>query len=202
VKGVNISQEIKNLWTKVSDNKGEDMITVQEFLEEQESMAMANPKEIVNTVSSLKNESLKLGETQLGLKYYAEAKMMESTVMPLVNESVAAQIEDGMIDLQRKAVTLVGAALKNLVIKRNKQLEEIRQVNTTLNKVAGGLKGIKKLFKKIDNEQSKLFDTVDTVSLSSGPKVDREMLEVAAEQWKKDLAAVNGQSSQGTQVKP
>ena len=199
---MNISQEIKNLWTKVSDNKGEDMITVQEFLEEQESMAMANPKEIVNTVSSLKNESLKLGETQLGLKYYAEAKMMESTVMPLVNESVAAQIEDGMIDLQRKAVTLVGAALKNLVIKRNKQLEEIRQVNTTLNKVAGGLKGIKKLFKKIDNEQSKLFDTVDTVSLSSGPKVDREMLEVAAEQWKKDLAAVNGQSSQGTQVKP
>ena len=199
---MNISQEIKNLWTKVSDNKGEDMITVQEFLEEQESMAMANPKEIVNTVSSLKNESLKLGETQLGLKYYTEAKMMESTVMPLVNESVAAQIEDGMIDLQRKAVTLVGAALKNLVIKRNKQLEEIRQVNTTLNKVAGGLKGIKKLFKKIDNEQSKLFDTVDTVSLSSGPKVDREMLEVAAEQWKKDLAAVNGQSSQGTQVKP
>jgi hypothetical protein len=128
--------------------------------------------------------------------------MMESNVMPLVNESVAAQIEDGMIDLQRKAVTLVGAALKNLVIKRNKQLEEIRQVNTTLNKVAGGLKGIKKLFKKINNEQSKLFDTVDTVSLSSGPKVDREMLEVAAEQWKKDLAAFNGQSSQGAQVKP
>jgi hypothetical protein len=202
VKGVNISQEIKNLWIKVSDNKGEDMVTVQEFLEEQESMAIANPKEIVNAVSSLKNESLKLGETQLGLKYYAEAKMMESNVMPLVNESVAAQIEDGMIDLQRKAVTLVGAALKNLVVKRNKQLEEIQQVNTTLSKVAGGLKGIKKLFKKINNEQSKLFDTVDTVSLSSGPKVDREMLEVAAEQWKKDLAMLNSQSSQGAQVKP
>ena len=121
--------------------------------------------------------------------------------MPLVNESVAAQIEDGMIDLQRKAVTLAGASMKKLVIKRNKQLEEIRQVNMTLNKVTGGLKGIKKLFKKISNEQGKLFDVVGTISFSSGPKVDREVLEVAAEQWKKDLAMFNGQGSQGTQVK-
>ena len=197
---MNVGQEIKDLWAKVSRDEGDSMVTMQDFVEEQNSIAVATPKEIVDAVTCLKNEALKLGETALGLKYYTEAKLMESTVMPLVNETVATEIEEGMIGIQRKAVTLAGAAMKNLVTKRNKQLEELQVVNKTLDKVTGGLKAMKRLFKKIGGEQGKLFDIVGAVSFSSGPKVDRDILETAAEEWKKELAKFN-QGSQGTQVK-
>lgn len=198
---MNASEEIRNLWTKVSGDEEDGMVTVQGFLEEQETMAKANPEEIVEAITNLKNESLKLGETPLGLKYYTEARLMQSTVMPLVNETVAAQIEDRMIDLERNAVTLAGVAMKKLVNKRNKQLQEIRAVNRTLDKVSGGIRGIRKLFKKINNEKAKLFDVVGTVSFSIGPKVDREILETVAEQWQKDISKFSGQNARDIQVK-
>ena len=191
---MNTTQEIRKLVAKVAPERlgGNDqgeMVAVQSFLEEQEAVANAGPEEIVAALNNLKSEALKLGQTPLGLKYYTEARLMESTVLPLVNESIAAQIEERMIELQRKAVTISGAAMKSVVQSRNKQLEELHTTNKSLSGVSGGLKGLKRAFKKINDEQKKLFDTVGAVSFSSGQVAERGVLESVVQQWKKDLSA-------------
>ncbi len=193
---MNTTQEIRKLVAKVSpDRLGNEqggMVAIQNFLQEQEAVANAGPEEIVAAVKNLKSEALKLGQTPLGLKYYTEARLMESTVLPLVNESVASQIEERMIELQRRAVMLSGAAMKSVVESRNKQLEELRVTNKSLSGVSGGLKGLKAAFKKVNGEWKKLFDTVGAVGFSSGQMADRSLLESVVQQWKKDLTEFNG----------
>jgi len=191
---MNTTEEISRLIAKVSPNtsrKESEAISINDFLREQEATANSGPQEIVSAVANLKNEALKLGHTPLGLKYYTEARMMENSVLPLVNETVAADIEDKMIELQRNAVMLSAGAMKKLVNSRNKQLEELQLTNKSLSKVTGGFKGLKSLFKKVEGEQHKLFDTVGAVSFSSGPVISRDILESVSEQWKKDLTGCN-----------
>jgi hypothetical protein len=186
-----MSQQIRSLWTKVSGDENAQPVTVEDFLKEQGAAQSVDPKEIVKSVEDLKAEALKLGKTPLGLKYYTEAKLLEANIMPLLNETVSAGIETRMIELQRQAVGLAGDATRKLVMERSKQLKEVRLVNGTLSKVTGGLSGMKKLFKKLNGEQNKLFDTIGATNFATGFKLDRETLEAATGEWEKNLASLN-----------